>query len=45
MSGSLDDGRGENPIADQIEPVFAEECYELIDKAKERWKNSQPILG
>jgi hypothetical protein len=36
---------GESPVADQIEPVFAEECYELIDRAKERWKNPQPIPG
>ena len=36
---------GESPVADHIEQVFAEECYELIDKAKERWKNPQPIPG
>jgi hypothetical protein len=36
---------GESPIVDLIEPVFVEECYELIDKAKERWKNPHPIPG
>jgi hypothetical protein len=36
---------GESPVVDHIEPVFGEDCYELIDKAKERWKNPQPIPG
>jgi hypothetical protein len=36
---------GESPVADHIKPVFAEECYELIDNAKERWKNPEPIPG
>src|ERR1035438_228045 len=36
---------GQSPVNDHIEQVFAEECYEIIDKAKERWKNPQPIPG
>ena len=36
---------GQSPVADHVEPVFVEECYDLIDKAKERWKNPQPIPG
>src|SRR5271157_127922 len=36
---------GESPVTDHIKPVFVEECYELIDKAKERWKTPQPIPG
>jgi hypothetical protein len=34
---------GESPVADQIEPVAAGEVYELLDKAKERWKHPKPI--
>ena len=36
---------GVSPVADQIEPVYVEECYELIDTAKERWENPRPIPG
>lgn len=36
---------GESPIANQIEPVFIEDCYELTEKAKERWRNPRPIPG
>jgi hypothetical protein len=34
---------GVSPIAEKIEPVTTEECYELLERAKERWKNPQPI--
>jgi hypothetical protein len=34
---------GESPVADQIEPVVEGEVYELLDKAKERWKHPNPI--
>jgi hypothetical protein len=34
---------GESPIAEEILPVTADECYELLERAKERWKNPEPI--
>jgi hypothetical protein len=34
---------GESPVAESILPVTADECHELVDKAKERWKNPEPI--
>src|ERR1035438_392312 len=34
---------GVSPIAEKILPVTAGECYQLLDKAKERWQNPQPI--
>jgi hypothetical protein len=34
---------GESPVADQIESVVESEAYELLDKAKERWKHPKPI--
>jgi hypothetical protein len=33
---------GVSPIAESIEAVTAEECHDLLDKAKERWRNPQP---
>ena len=36
-------GGGVSPIAETILPVTAAECGELLDKARERWKNPQPI--
>jgi hypothetical protein len=34
---------GVSPIAENIEPVTTEECHELLEKAKERWRSPQPI--
>jgi hypothetical protein len=34
---------GESPVAEKILPVTADECYELLGKAKERWQNPEPI--
>ena len=34
---------GVSPVAEKIQPVTAGECYQLLDKAKERWQNPQPI--
>jgi hypothetical protein len=34
---------GVSPIAESSEPVTTEECHELLDRAKEKWKNPQPI--
>lgn len=34
---------GESPVADQIEPVELSEVYELLERAKERWKHPLPI--
>jgi len=34
---------GESPVAEKILPVTADECHQLLDKAKERWKNPEPI--
>ena len=34
---------GESPVAETILPVTADECHELLEKAKERWKNPEPI--
>ncbi len=34
---------GESPVADQIEPVTARECDDLLNNARERWQNPQPI--
>jgi hypothetical protein len=34
---------GVSPVAETILPVSAEECYQLLDHAKERWQNPQPI--
>ena len=34
---------GVSPVAETISPVTAGECYQLLDHAKERWQNPQPI--
>jgi hypothetical protein len=34
---------GYSPVAEQGEPVFAAEVMELVEKARERWKNPEPI--
>jgi len=34
---------GVSPIAEIIASVTTEECHELLEKAKERWRNPQPI--
>jgi hypothetical protein len=34
---------GTGPVAEKIPLVTAGECYALLDKAKERWLNPQPI--
>jgi hypothetical protein len=34
---------GETLVAEKILPVTADECQELLDTAKERWKNPAPI--
>ena len=34
---------GESPVAETILPVTTDECNELLDKAKERWLNPEPI--
>src|SRR5271157_1564348 len=34
---------GVSPIAEKILPVTEEECYQLLDKARDRWQNPQPI--
>jgi hypothetical protein len=34
---------GESPVAQKILPVTADECYELLERAKERWMNPEPI--
>lgn len=34
---------GVSPIAESIESVTAEECHELLERAKKRWQNPQPI--
>jgi hypothetical protein len=34
---------GVSPIADQILPVTDDECEDLLDRARERWKNPKPI--
>jgi hypothetical protein len=34
---------GVSPIAESIASVTNEECHELLEKAKERWRNPQPI--
>jgi hypothetical protein len=34
---------GVSPVAEQILPVTADECHELLAKAKERWQNPEPI--
>lgn len=34
---------GVSPIADQIEPVELAEAHDLLDKARERWKDPEPI--
>jgi hypothetical protein len=36
-------GGGVSPIAERIEPVTTEECKELLDVARKRWKNPHPI--
>jgi hypothetical protein len=36
---------GTSPLADAIEPVFLGEVFELLDRARERWKNPKPIPG
>jgi len=37
MAGSV------SPIAEEIEPVTPEECHDLLRKAKDNWRNPQPI--
>jgi hypothetical protein len=34
---------GESPVAEKILPVTADECCELLERAKERWKKPEPI--
>jgi len=34
---------GESPVAEEIEPVIAEECRDLLNKAKDKWRNPQTI--
>jgi hypothetical protein len=34
---------GVSPVADQIEPVHWSEVLELLERAKERWKDPKPI--
>jgi hypothetical protein len=34
---------GESPVAEKILPVTTNECHELLEKAKEGWKNPEPI--
>jgi hypothetical protein len=34
---------GVSPVAQRIEPVTADECAELMDRARERWRNPKPI--
>jgi hypothetical protein len=34
---------GVSPIAEKIEPVTTEECRELLERAKRRWKKPKPI--
>jgi hypothetical protein len=34
---------GYSPVAEQSEPVFAAEAMELVERARERWKNPEPI--
>jgi len=34
---------GVSPVAEKIESVTAGECYELLDRVKERWQNPEPI--
>ena len=36
-------GGGYSPVAERSEPVFATEVFELVETARERWKNPQPI--
>jgi hypothetical protein len=36
---------GVSPVADQIELVHLSEVLELLEKAKERWKDPKPIPG
>jgi hypothetical protein len=36
---------GVSPVADLIEPVHLSEAAELIEKARERWKDPKPIPG
>lgn len=34
---------GVSPVAEKIEPVTTQECYELLKAAKERWRKPHPI--
>jgi len=34
---------GYSPVAEQTEPVFATEVFDLVETARERWQNPQPI--
>jgi len=34
---------GVSPVAEEILQVTADECHELLERAKERWKNPEPI--
>ena len=34
---------GYSPVAEKDEPIFAAEVMELVEKARERWKNPEPI--
>jgi hypothetical protein len=36
---------GISPVADQIEPVHGSEVLELLETAKQRWKEPRPIPG
>jgi SWIM zinc finger len=34
---------GVSPVAEQIVPVTADECESILERARERWRNPQPI--
>jgi len=36
---------GESPIAEQSKDVFATEVFELVERARERWRTPEPIPG
>jgi hypothetical protein len=36
---------GVSPVAETIEPVLVGEVFQLLDRARERWKAPQPIPG
>lgn len=36
---------GHSPVAERSEPVFVTEVFDLVESARERWKNPEPIPG